>query len=43
MSAHVLMNLLNEFRKRYQMRGLSNIFSFFRNLFSKYNKTLALL
>ena len=29
MSAHVLLNLLNELRKRYKMRGLSSILSFF--------------
>ena len=29
MSAHVLLNLLNELRKRDKMRGLPSIFSFF--------------
>ena len=29
MSAHVLLNLLNEFGKRDQMRGLPSIFLFF--------------
>ena len=29
MSAHVLLNLLNELRKRDKMRGLPNIFFFF--------------
>ena len=29
MSAHVLLNLLNELGKRDKMRGLSSIFSFF--------------
>ena len=29
MSAHVLLNLFNELRKRYQMRGLPIILSFF--------------
>ena len=41
MSAHVLLNLLNEFRKRDKMRGLPNILSLFRNKFSKLNKTRA--
>ena len=31
MSAHVLLNLLNELRKRDKMRGLPNILSLFRN------------
>ena len=31
MSAHVLMNLLNKFEKRDQMRGLLSILSLFRN------------
>ena len=40
MSAHVLLNnLLNELRKSYQMRGLSSIFSLFRNEFYKSNNT----
>ena len=30
MSAHVLLNLLNELRKRDKMRGLPSIFSLFR-------------
>ena len=29
MSAHVLLNLLNELRKRDKMRGLSSIYLFF--------------
>ena len=29
MSAHVLLNLLNELGKRYQMRGLSSIYLFY--------------
>ena len=33
MSAHVLLNLLNELRIRDKMRGLSSILSFFRNEF----------
>ena len=39
MSAHVLLNLLNELRKRDQMRGLPSILSLFRNEFNKFNKT----
>ena len=35
MSAHVLLNLLNELRKRDKMRGLLNILSLFRNEFNK--------
>ena len=31
MSAHVLLNLLNELRKRDKMRGLPSILSLFRN------------
>ena len=31
MSAHVLLNLLNELRKRDKMRGLSSIISLFPN------------
>ena len=34
MSAHVLLNLLNEVRKRDKMRGLLNILSRFRNDFN---------
>ena len=41
MSAHVLLNLLNELGKRDQMRGLSSILSFFRNEFDKFNNTRA--
>ena len=33
MSAHVLLNLLNELGKRDKMRGLSSILSLFRNEF----------
>ena len=39
MSAHVLLNLLKELRKRDKMRGLPNIFFFFRNEFNKFNNT----
>ena len=33
MSAHVLLNLLNELEKRDKMRGLPSILSLFRNEF----------
>ena len=33
MSAHVLLNLLNELRKRDKMRGLPSILSLFRMIF----------
>ena len=39
MSAHVLLNLSNEFGKRDKMRGLPSILSLFRNKFNKFNKT----
>ena len=39
MSAHVLLNLLNELGKRDKMRGLPSILSLFRNEFNKFNKT----
>ena len=39
MSAHVLLNLLNELGKRDKMRGLQSILSLFRNEFNKFNKT----
>ena len=41
MSAHVLLNLLNESGKRDKMRGLPSILSLFRNEFNKFNNTLA--
>ena len=41
MSARVLLNLLNELRKKDKMRGLSSILSFFRNEFNKFNNTRA--
>ena len=41
MSAHVLLNLLNESGKRDKMRGLSSILSHFRNEFHKFNNTRA--
>ena len=37
MSAHVLLNLLKELRKRDQMQGLPSILSPFRNEFNKFN------
>ena len=39
MSAHALLNLLNELRKRDKMRGLSNILSLFCSKFNKFNNT----
>ena len=39
MSAHVLLNLLNELRKSDKMRGLPSILSFFRNEFNKFKNT----
>ena len=39
MSAHVLLNLLNELRERDKMRGLPNILSLFRNELNKFNNT----
>ena len=39
MSAHVLLNLLNELGKRDKMRGLLSILSLFRNKFNKFNNT----
>ena len=41
MSAHVLLNLLNELGKRDKMRGLPSILSRFRNEFNKFNNTRA--
>ena len=41
MSAHVLLNLLNELGKRDKMRGLRSILSLFRNEFNKFNNTRA--
>ena len=40
MSAHVLLNLLNELGKRDKMRGLQ-AFYVFRNEFNKFNNTRA--
>ena len=39
MSALVLLNLLNEFGKRDQMRGLPTFLSLFRNEFNQLNNT----
>ena len=41
MSAHVLLNLLNELGKRDKMRGLPSILSLFRNEFNTFNNTRA--
>ena len=40
MSAHVLLNLLMELRKRDKMRGLQSILSFFRNMFNTYDSII---
>ena len=39
MSAHVLLNLLNELRKRDKMQGLQSILSLLRKEFNKFNNT----
>ena len=39
MSAHVLLNLLNELGKRDKMRGLPSILTFFHNEFNKFSNT----
>ena len=41
MYAHVLLNLLNELRKRDKMQGSPSILSLFRNKFNKFNNTRA--
>ena len=41
MSAHVLLNLLNELGKKYNMQGLLSILSLFRNEFNRFNSTKA--
>ena len=41
MSAHVVLNLLNELGKRDKMRGLPSILSLFCNEFNKFNNTRA--
>ena len=39
MSAHILLNLLNELRQSDKIRGLSTILLLFRNEFNKINNT----
>ena len=39
MSASVLLNLLNELRKKNKMRGKPSILSFYHNEFNKFNNT----
>ena len=39
MSAHVLLNLINELRKGDKMRDLPSISSLFRSEFNKFNNT----
>ena len=39
MGSHVLLNSLNELRKRNKMGGLPSILSLFRNIFYKFNNT----
>ena len=39
MSAHVLLNLLNELGKSDKMQGFPSILLLFRNEFNKFNKT----
>ena len=41
MSAHVLLNLLNELRKRDKMLGKPHILSLFHNKFNIFNNTRA--
>ena len=41
MSAHVLLNLLNQLGKRDKMRGWPHILSLFRNKFNKFNNIRA--
>ena len=41
MSAHILLNLLNELGKRDKMRGLLSILSLFRNELTEFNNTNA--
>ena len=43
MSAHALLNLSNELRKRDKMRGLLSIIYLFRNEFNKFNNTGAVM
>ena len=39
MSAHVLLNLLNQLKKSDKMQGLPSILLIFRNKFNKFNNT----
>ena len=41
MTAHVLLNALNELGKSDKMKGLMSILSLFRNAFYKFNNTRA--
>ena len=41
MSAHVLLNLFNEFGESDKMRGLPSILSLFHNEFNKFNKYIS--
>ena len=41
MSAHVLLDLLNELRKSDKMRGLLSILSLFHNKLNEFNNTRA--
>ena len=41
MSAHILLNLLDELGKRDKMRSLPSILSLFHNEFNKFNNTRA--
>ena len=41
MSAHVLLNLLNDLGKKDKMQGLPSKLSLFRNKFNKFNNTRA--
>ena len=43
MSAHVLLDLINELRKSDKMRGVSSILSLYRNEFVNFNNTRALM
>ena len=43
MSAHALLNLLNESRKRDKSRGSVSVVSHFCNEFNKFNKTGAIM
>ena len=43
MSAHVLLNLLNELGKSDKMWGLQSILSLFRNKFNKFKNTGAIM